>query len=82
MLKGLQKLLNSDGGRYIISILLGLGLSTLFRNACNDRKCLVFKAVTPDQVKDKIFKVGDDCYKYTSHQVKCSDDKKRELTFN
>tara|TARA_B110000503_G_C7090581_1_gene389218 strand:+ start:151 stop:396 length:246 start_codon:yes stop_codon:yes gene_type:complete len=81
MLKGIQKLLNSDGGRYIISILLGLGLSTLFRNACNDRKCLVFKAVSPEQVKDKIFKVGEDCYKYTNHQVTCDSNNKDELTF-
>ena len=81
MFKGLQKILNSDAGKYIISILLGIGLSTLFRNACNDRKCLVFKAVAPEKVKDKIFKIGDDCYKYTSEQVECTKDKNTEITF-
>lgn len=80
MLKGIQKLINSNAGKYIISILLGIGLSTLFRNACNDRKCIIFKAVSPENVKDKIFKVDKNCYKYTHEQVKCSDDNS-ELTF-
>ena len=80
MLKGIQKLINSNAGKYIISILLGIGLSTLFRNACNDRKCIIFKAISPENVKDKIFKVDDNCYKYTHEQVKCSDDNS-ELTF-
>lgn len=72
MFKGIQKLINSNAGKYIISILLGIGLSTLFRNACEDRKCIVFKAITPENVKNKIFKVEDKCYKYTHEQVKCS----------
>ena len=75
MFKGLQKILNSNAGKYIISILLGIGLSTLFRNACNDRKCIVFKAVSPEKVKDKVFKMGDDCYTYNSKQVQCSDNR-------
>ena len=80
MFKSIQKILNSDAGKYIISILLGIGLSTLFRNACNDRKCIIFKAVTPENVKDKIFKIEDQCYKYTNEQIQCSNDNK-ELTF-
>ena len=40
----LRRLIYSDIGRIIISILLGLGLATLFRKVCNDRNCLVFKA--------------------------------------
>lgn len=80
MFKGIQKILNSDAGKYIISILLGIGLSTLFRNACNDRKCLIFKAVSPEKVKDKIFKLDNQCYTYSHEQVKCSDDD-NELKF-
>lgn len=81
MFKGLQKILNSNAGKYIISILLGIGLSTLFRNACNDRKCIVFKAVSPEKVKDKVFKIGDDCYTYNSKQVQCSDNRESDITF-
>ena len=80
MIKGVQKILNSNAGKYIISILLGIGLSTIFRNVCNDRKCIVFKAVSPENVKDKIFKLGDKCYSYVHEQVQCSNDNK-EITF-
>lgn len=80
MLKGIQKLLNSDAGKYIVSILLGIGLSTLFRNACNERKCIVFKAVDPQTIKNGIFKIDDNCYKYTHEQIKCKDDNS-EITF-
>lgn len=82
MFKGIQKIINSNSGKYIISILLGLGLSTLFRNACNDRKCIVFKAVTPENVRDKIFRIDNNCYKYTERQVKCQNNNNTtELTF-
>tara|TARA_B100000902_G_C27297105_1_gene910636 strand:- start:169 stop:411 length:243 start_codon:yes stop_codon:yes gene_type:complete len=73
MLKGIQKILNSNAGKYIISILLGIGLSTLFRNACYERKCIVFKAVDPNKIKKGIFKIDNNCYKYTPEQIKCSD---------
>ena len=32
-----RRLLYSTPGKYIISILLGLGLATLFRRACKER---------------------------------------------
>ena len=35
----IRRLLNGAFGRGIISILLGLGLSTLFRKVCKDRNC-------------------------------------------
>ena len=80
MFKGIQKILSSPVGVYIISILLGLGLSTLFRSACNDRKCLVFKAVDPAKIKDHIFKINKDCYTYSHEQIKCSDNNS-EITY-
>ena len=41
---------------------------------------LVFNLIQLLLFKDKIFKVDDNCYKYTHEQVKCSDDNS-ELTF-
>ena len=80
MFKGLYKLINSNAGKYIISILLGIGLSTLFRSACNDRECIVFKAISPEEIKNKIFKIDNKCYKYTHKQVECKNDK-NEIEF-
>ena len=52
----LRRLIYSDIGKYIISILLGLGLATLFRKVCKDRNCIVFKAPNIKKIKNQIFK--------------------------
>ena len=38
----LRRLLESELGKNIISILLGLGLATLFRKVCTDKNCIRF----------------------------------------
>ena len=40
----LKKLLYSKTGNIIISILLGLGLASLFRFSCKNNNCIIFKA--------------------------------------
>ncbi len=74
---GIRNVLHSKPGQIIISILLGLGLSTLFRKVCKERSCIVFKAVPLDKVKGQIFKFGEKCYKYTLDAEQCSDKKER-----
>ena len=39
-----KRWLHSDTSKYIISVILGLGLSTLFRKECIGDKCLQFLA--------------------------------------
>ena len=47
-------------GMNILSILLGLGLSSLFKMSCDNRSCLVFKAAV---LKDNnVVKYGEKCY--------------------
>ena len=57
----IRRLIYSDFGRIVISILLGLGLATIFRKVCKDRKCLVFKAPKLDDVKGQVFKFDGKC---------------------
>lgn len=71
MFQSFQRLLNSEAGKYIISILLGIGLATLFRKACNGRNCLVFKAPSPDDIKDKIYEFDNACYTFQENNIKC-----------
>ena len=70
----LRRLMYSDFGKIIISILLGLGLSTIFRRVCNDRNCLIFKAPTMDKIDDKIYRFDGECYKYKANAIKCEND--------
>ena len=49
----IRRLIYSKFGKNIISILLGLGLATIFRKACTDRNCMIFKAPEIEKIKIK-----------------------------
>lgn len=72
----LKKILNSSRGRIAWSILLGLGLATLFRKACNNRNCLVFKAPSLSNIKNRVFGYNDKCYEYQEQSTFCENDNK------
>lgn len=72
----LGKFVHTKTGKYIMSMLLGFGLASLFRTVCKDKNCLIFNAPHLDQIQNKIYKNGDKCYTYVSESVKCSKDKK------
>ena len=77
----LRRLIYSDVGRIIISILLGLGLATLFRKVCNDRNCIIFKAPNIKKIKNQIFKFDNKCYKFSEKIEKCDDKRKKIIPF-
>jgi len=68
----LGKFVHTETGKYIMSILLGFGLASLFRKVCKDKDCLIFKAPPLEKFKDKIYKNGEKCYKYNPIATKCS----------
>ena len=72
----LKALINSSKGKVILSIILGFGIATLFRESCKDRNCLVFHAPSMKKIKNKIFSYNDQCYVYTEKHSTCNPDKK------
>ena len=72
----LKRLIYSDVGRIVISIILGLGLATLFRKVCNERNCLVFHAPDIKKIKNQVFKFKNKCYKFEEEIEKCDPHKK------
>ena len=50
----LKRFFNTETGKIIISILLGLGLATLFRKTCEEKNCVSFKAPDLEDIKNKI----------------------------
>ena len=80
MFKSLSKLVNSDGGKIVISIILGIGLATLFKKVCNDRNCLVFKAPVIADIKDQVFQHGDKCVTFKERSVECNT-KQQQIDF-
>ena len=73
----LAKLIHSNFGKIIISILLGLGLASLFRKVCNERNCMVFRPPDMNEIKSSTYKYNDKCYKFTEKPVKCNKAKKK-----
>lgn len=71
-----EKFVHTKNGRIILSILLGLGLSSLFRKSCKHRNCIVFKGPQIKEIKDKIFEYNNKCYKYNETNVKCDSSRK------
>lgn len=71
-----SRLLNAKYSKFVISFILGLGIATLFRKACNKKNCMVFKAPPMDKLKTKNFKFDGKCYKFEPEAVKCDPHKK------
>jgi len=72
----LKRLLNTQLGVAIISILLGLGLATFFYKACDGKQCLDFNGPLISEIDGKTYKFGEECYKYTFHSAPCDSTKK------
>jgi len=71
-----KRLLNTQIGISFISILLGLGLATLFRKVCTDKNCIVFNGPVIDIVTGKTYQYGEKCYQYETVPAKCDKNKR------
>jgi hypothetical protein len=72
----LKRLLNTELGKFFISVLLGLGLATLFRKICKDRDCITFNGPVIGDIDGKIYQYGEKCYQYQSNAEPCDKNKK------
>lgn len=66
-----KKLMESNTGAIIISVIIGLGLAALFRRACHGDGCVVIKAPNMEEVKKHVYKIQSDCFKYTPEVIPC-----------
>jgi len=58
-------------GRRLISVILGLGLASLFREACTDDRCLVVRGPKLSDVYKRTFRLDDRCYTYRPVATTC-----------
>lgn len=72
----LKRLIYGEPGKIIISIILGLGLATLFRKVCKDRDCIIFRAPDIKKIHNQIFKFEGKCYKFSEEIERCDSNKK------
>tara|TARA_B110000305_G_scaffold130979_1_gene146374 strand:- start:189 stop:428 length:240 start_codon:yes stop_codon:yes gene_type:complete len=69
----LGKFVHTNTGKTIMSIILGLGLASLFRKVCKNYNCIQLYAAPLDKIEGKIFQLGDKCVKYNYETAKCHD---------
>lgn len=75
----IKRFLNTDTGKTLISILLGLGLSTIFRKICKDKNCMEFYGVPTERILLKTFQYDGECFQYQPKSARCNADTKRVL---
>ena len=70
-----RRLIYGKYSPYIISIVLGIGLSCMFRKICTERNCLLYRAPPLEKILDKIYKYGDKCYTFKPNAQSCEANK-------
>jgi len=63
-------------GMILVSIIWGLGLSTIFRKACQGRHCqvILYSGPDPDEIKDTYYEYGTGtCYQYQPYMTNCDE---------
>ena len=71
----MHKFFKTETGRILISIIWGLGLAAILRQACKGRNCIILKAPDPKHIENKTWKYNDKCYKFQTKQTKCVNNK-------
>jgi hypothetical protein len=66
------KMFNTERQKIILSIILGFGISTLFRKVCKYRNCIIYKSPPVKEIENNIYKYKNKCYKYKTEETKCN----------
>jgi hypothetical protein len=72
----LDKFIHSSTGKYLMSIILGLGLATLFRSVCQGNKCNIIKAPPLEEIDGQIYKYEKKCFKIETNPIQCDSNRK------
>ena len=70
----IRRLIYSDVGRIFLSILLALGLATIFRRSCTSDDCIVRKVPSRYDMHDTVYKDDADCYRVKLRESECRGD--------
>lgn len=76
MIINFKRILYTPIGRILMSILLGLGLASLFHRVCKEKNCIHFHGPVIKDIDHKTFQFDNKCYQYEAAPVKCDDNKK------
>ena len=66
-------LMRSRTGSVLISIIMGLGLASLFRRVCKDNQCRVITGPKLSDIRKHTYRIDDRCYSYKPVATRCTD---------
>lgn len=70
-LPSIKQFLDSERGSILISIIVGLGLATLFRKACKGNGCHVISGPSLSELRKNVYLQDGKCWKYTPEAADC-----------
>jgi hypothetical protein len=76
LFNNINRLFTTDTGKKLMSVILGLGLATLFRESCKSQNCSIYKSPPLEDVTTKIYKHNGKCYKFKEESTTCDANKK------
>lgn len=75
----LDKFVHSYTGKIIMSVLLGIGLATFFREVCKGKRCQIIAAPPMEEIEDQFYKINGKCYTFEQKAINCEKNKKTVL---
>ena len=67
----MSQMMNDPTFAAIISVILGLGLASLFRQACRGNQCIVVRGPSIREISKNTYKIDDRCYTYKPEATTC-----------
>lgn len=75
MIQNIINSMHTRFGQIIISIILGIGLASLFRRSCHEEGCFSFRSPKTSEVESSTYLHGGSCYKFKAETKKCESEK-------
>lgn len=75
MFRNIGNIMHTHSGKMVISIILGIGLASLFRKSCSEKKCYDFIAPDTEEIKDTIYQHDKSCYNFITETRPCKNTK-------
>lgn len=72
----IKRLIHTPLGQILLSMILGIGLASMFRHVCHGKNCIRFNGPVISEMDGKIYKFGEECYKYKTVPTKRDKTKK------
>ena len=77
----IKQLIYSKYGKILLSVILGIGLASLFNISCNERSCYRYIAPDTNKIEQAIWQYNNQCYKYSLETTTCKTNGKKQVRF-